>query len=114
MSSLKKFNEYHYPMSSENKIKDEPTADFYEEEEAGDDYGIEGLKKIASALGEEVVGNEINHDGHKINFFSETEMFHIDRKKFKTPKEVIDYLNNHVHGGKEEHQLESKRYRRAR
>jgi hypothetical protein len=118
MGVLKKFNEYFYSneegMEPEMAPEVEPEMGFEgeEEEEAGDYHGSVGMKKIAKALGEELQGNEIMHDGHKINFFSETEMYHVDKKKFKTPEEVIDFMNNHVHGGKEEHTMESKRTRR--
>lgn len=120
MGILRKFNEYFYKGGKpESEVDSEPNSDEQvakieagEEEEAGDYHGSLGMKKIAKALGENLQGNEIVHDGHKINFFSETEMYHIDRKKFKTPEEVIEYLNSHVHGGKEEHTLESKRNRR--
>lgn len=121
MGILKKFNEYFYSdaekeeeMGPESEV--EPTETEMEmsgeEEEAGDYHGSVGMKKIAQALGEELQGNEIVHDGHKINFFSETEMYHVDKKKFKTPEEVIEYMNNHVHGGKEEHTMESRKHRR--
>lgn len=120
MGILRKFNEYFYQgQDSEKEPSDDMDQDIKdvsseagEEEEAGEYHGSQGMKKIAQALGEELHGNEILHDGHKINFFSETEMYHVDRKKFKTPQEVIDFLNSHVHGGKEEHTLESRRNRR--
>ena len=117
MGVLKKFNEYFYSneegMEPEMTPESEPEMGFEgeEEEEAGDYHGSVGMKKIAKALGVEFQGNEIMHDGHKINFFSETEMYHIDRKKFKSAEEVIDFMKNHVHG-KEEHTIESKKYRR--
>jgi hypothetical protein len=121
MGILKKFNEYFYSdtekeeeMGPESEV--DPTESEMgfegEEEEAGDYHGSVGMVKIAKALGEEMQGNEIMHDGHKINFFSETEMYHVDKKKFKTPEEVIEYMNNHVHGGKEEHTMESRKHRR--
>ena len=115
MGILRKFNEYFYPSMPEKEMSEpemEPVEMSGEEEESGDYHGSVGMKKIADALGEELKGNEIMHDGHKINFFSETEMYHIDRKKFKTPEEVIEYMNNHVHGGKEEHTMESRKHRR--
>ena len=121
MGILKKFNEYFYSdtekeeeMGPESEVEPtEPEMEMSgeEEEEAGDYHGSVGMKKIAQALGEEMQGNEIMHDGHKINFFSETEMYHIDKKKFKTPEEVIKYMNNHVHS-REEHTMESRRTRR--
>jgi len=116
MGVLKKFNEYFYSneegMEPEMAPEAEPEMGFEgEEEEAGDYHGSVGMKKIAKALGGELQGNEIMHDGHKINFFSETEMYHVDRKKFKTPEEVIGFMKNHVHS-KEEHTMESRRTRR--
>ena len=118
MGILRKFNEYFY--SPENSDKEMPSEDeskmdhsaMGEEEEGGDYHGSVGMQKIAKALGEELQGNEIMHDGHKINFFSETEMYHVDKKKFKSPQEVIDFMNNHVHGGKEEHTMESRKHKR--
>jgi hypothetical protein len=118
MGILKKFNEYFYSDTEKDEemgldpTEPEMGMSGEEEEEAGDYHGSIGMKKIAQALGEEMMGNEIMHDGHKINFFSETEMYHIDKKKFKTPEEVIKYMDNHVHGGKEEHTIESRKHRR--
>jgi len=122
MGILKKFNEYFYSgtekeeeMGPESEVEPtEPEVEMSgeEEEEAGDYHGSVGMGKIAKALGEELQGNEIMHDGHKINFFSETEMYHVDKKKFKTAEEVISFLNSHVHGGKEEHTMESRKHRR--
>lgn len=118
MGILRKFNEYFYSPNQEKEMPEsemDPVENLEmsgEEEEAGDYHGSAGMKKIAAALGEELHGNEIVHDGHKINFFSETEMYHIDRKKFKTPEEVIDFMNNHVHGGKEQHTMESRKHRK--
>jgi len=118
MGVLKKFNEYFYSneegMEPKMAPEVEPEMEMSGEEgeeEAGDYHGSVGMKKIAKELGGELQGNEIMHDGHKINFFSETEMYHIDRKKFKTPEEVIDFMKNHVHS-KEERTMESRRTRR--
>ena len=118
MGILRKFNEYFYSDTEKDEEMGpdaiEPGMEMSseeEEEEAGDYHGSVGMKKIAQALGEEMQGNEIMHDGHKINFFSETEMYHIDKKKFKTPEEVIKYMNNHVHS-REEHTMESRRTRK--
>ena len=117
MGILRKFNEYFYSdTKKEEEMNLKPTEPEMEmsgeeEEEAGDYQGSLGMKKIAKALGGKLQGNEIMHDGHKINFFSETEMYHVDKKKFKTPEEVIEFMNNHVHG-KEEHTMESRRQKR--
>ena len=51
------------------------------------------LKELADRLGAEVENNMINYNGKKIEFFSETEAFAIDRKgKYKTADEVISKL----------------------
>ncbi len=64
-----------------------------EEEEEGNQYiGNKMLKELANKLGAEVINNSVVYDGKKINFFSETEMYHVDRKKFKTVDEVVNYL----------------------
>jgi hypothetical protein len=69
---------------------EEESDDMLEEE---DEYiGHKLLGELAKKLGTEVVNNQINYDGKKINFYSETEMFHVDKKKFKTIDEVIDFL----------------------
>ena len=72
-----------------NEISDE------EDEEEGYQYlGSKMLTELADKLGAKVINNSIEYNGKKINFFSETEMYHVDRKKFKTSDEVVDYLNS--------------------
>lgn len=88
-----------------------------EEEEEGNDYiGRKMINQLANHLGTEVSNDgSIDYNGKKINFYSETEMFHVDRKKFKTPEEVVNYLE-----GSEEmtpevgETFESKSYRNSR
>ena len=64
-----------------------------EEEEEGHEYkGNLLMQQLADALGEEVVNNQINYNGQKINYYSETEKFHIGREKFETIEEVMDFL----------------------
>lgn len=63
-----------------------------EEEESGEYRGDVEMRELADMLGAELVNNQIEYEGKKINYFSETEMFHVDKKKFKTKEEVIDYL----------------------
>jgi hypothetical protein len=63
-----------------------------EEEEGGDIYTAK-LQELADILGTEIDGNAIEYDGHKIIYPSETEMYHVDKKKFKTAQEVVDYLD---------------------
>jgi hypothetical protein len=67
--------------------------DEQEEEEEGHEYeGTKLMSDLAQKLGTEIVNNSIEYNGKKINFFSETESFHIDKKKFKTIDEVLAYL----------------------
>ena len=64
-------------------------------EEEGSEYmGVQMLQNLADVLGTEVVDNSVEYNGKKINFYSETEMFHVDKKKFKTAEEVANYLEN--------------------
>lgn len=74
------------------------------EEEGGEYQGQYLLNQLANELGTEVEADgSINYEGKKINFYSETEKFHVDNKKFSTAEEVIDYLGGsneapeHVH-----------------
>lgn len=65
-----------------------------EEEEQEDVYSSR-LKELADALGLEsdaVQNNKLEFDGKEIIFPSETEKFHVDRKKFDTVEQVVDYL----------------------
>jgi hypothetical protein len=67
------------------------------DEEEGEEEGYEYkgtmlMKELANRLGEKVVNNSIEHNGKKINYFSETEAFHVDKMKFETVDEVVDYL----------------------
>ena len=71
------------------------------EEEGGEYMGVQMLQNLADSLGTEVVDNSVEYNGKKVNFYSETEMFHVDKKKFKTVEEVVDYLE----GGAFEHGL---------
>jgi hypothetical protein len=64
-----------------------------EEEEAGDFYNKK-LKELANMLNVEVEDGKVEFEGKEIIFPSETEMYHVDKKKFKTAKEVVDYLNS--------------------
>ena len=81
--------------------------DSEEEEESGEYEGTLMMKKLAEMLGTEVSNNEIDYNGQKIHYYSETEMFHIGKNKFKTPEEVVEFLQP-----KEEAVEESKRFAR--
>lgn len=69
-----------------------------EEEEDNEYIGRKMLKNLAKALGTKVVDNSVKYDGQTINFFSETEMFHIGKKKFKEVDQVVDYLTKSKEG----------------
>jgi len=65
------------------------------EEEGGEYQGQYLMNQLASELGVEVESDgSINYEGKKINFYSETEKFHVDNKKFAKVEEVIDYLGS--------------------
>jgi hypothetical protein len=81
------------------------------EEEGGEYQGQMLLNQLANELGTEVdTDGSINYEGKKINFYSETEKFHVDNKKFSTAEEVVNYLggsneapeNPHTHEHEEE------------
>lgn len=64
-----------------------------EEEEEGGDIFKAKLKELATLLGTDVMDDKtIEYDGKTIIFPSETEKFHVDRKKFKTAQETYEYL----------------------
>ena len=71
-------------------------ASYGEEEEEGGDMYQQNLQHLADLLGAQVVDGSVNYEGKKITFPSETEMFHVDKKKFKTAEEVADYLGNQM------------------
>lgn len=62
-----------------------------EEEEAGDIYQ-KRLQEVADLLGSEVVDNKVHYNNEEIIFPSETDMYHVGKKKFKTAEEVVKYL----------------------
>ena len=43
-------------------------------------------------MGVPAKGNQIEYKGHKINFYSENEMFNIGKEKFKTVEEVVNFV----------------------
>jgi hypothetical protein len=67
-----------------------------EEEEEGGDMYQQNLQHLADILGAQVADGSVNYEGKKITFPSETEMFHVDKKKFKTAEEVAAYLGNQM------------------
>jgi len=96
---------------TESEVEEAPVADELPEEEGGEYQGQILLNQLANELGTEVEADgSINYEGKKINFYSETEKFHVDNKKFSTAAEVVNYLgvsnddteNAHTHEHDEE------------
>lgn len=72
-----------------------------EEEEPGNVAEVEGgdvfssnLNKLAALLGPDakIEGNKVHYGDKTIDYPSETMMFHVDKKKFKTAEEAAEYL----------------------
>ena len=93
-----------------SEVEEAPVAEL-PEEEGGEYQGQMLLNQLANELGTEVEADgSINYEGKKINFYSETEKFHVDNKKFSTAEEVVNYLggsndapeNAHTHEHDEE------------
>ena len=64
-------------------------------EEEQEDFYAGKLKELAVALGldaDAVQNNKLEFEGKEIIFPSETEKFHVDRKKFDTVDQVVSYL----------------------
>lgn len=82
-------------IDDEEEFTDEPELEedgFEGEEEEGGDIYTNKLRELANDLGAEVVGNKINYEGKTIIFPSETEKYHVDKKKFRTKEEILNYL----------------------
>ena len=96
------------PVSELPEVEEGPETEL-PEEEGGEYQGQILLNQLANELGTEVdADGSINYEGKKINFFSETEKFHVDNKKFSTAEEVVNYLGGsnespeHTHTHEEE------------
>jgi hypothetical protein len=103
---IKRYNQFVNKKVNENKneepnlsndefveIEKEEVEEYFEEEEeeAGDFYNNK-LKELANLLGVEVVDGKVEFEGKEIIFPSETDMYHYDKKKFKTAQEVFDFI----------------------
>jgi len=113
------FDEMDDEISNSKELPIEVEEDnFGEEEEEGGDIYSAKMNQLAQVLGTEVTDkNTIEYDNKQIIFPSETEMFHVDNKKFKTVEEVANYLegSTKVENEVEEMELqESKSYRAKR
>lgn len=87
------------PEEFTQNVPEEPIQELQEEEEEeGFEYiGDQKFKELAKMLGIEKNQNgSIEYNGKEVNFYSETEKFHVDNMKFNTAEEVVKYLE----GGK--------------
>lgn len=73
-----------------------------EEEEAYQYIGVKLMNELSQRLGSDIINNQITYDGKIINYFSETECFHIGSEKFETVDDVVDYLTQGENGEEEE------------
>jgi hypothetical protein len=96
------------PVNELPEVEEDPETEL-PEEEGGEYQGQILLNQLANELGTEVdADGSINYEGKKINFYSETEKFHVDNKKFSTAEEVVNYLGGsnespeHTHTHEEE------------
>lgn len=104
---IKKFKDYlkenveeiEAPVKTELDNKMDQIESEFGEEDSEEYIGNKLMAELADKLGVEVEDGQINYDGRLVNFYSETEMFHVDKKKFKTPDEVVEYLTG---GGSQE------------
>ena len=103
------------PVNELPEVEEDPETEL-PEEEGGEYQGQILLNQLANELGTEVdADGSINYEGKKINFYSETEKFHVDNKKFSTAEEVVNYLggsnespeHTHTHEHEEEHSHEN-------
>jgi predicted house-cleaning noncanonical NTP pyrophosphatase (MazG superfamily) len=88
------------PEEIQNSIEEAPVEEPIQEleeddEEEGYEYiGDQKMKELGSLLGTDKNENgAIVYNGKEVNFYSETEKFHVDNKKFNTAEEVVEYLN---------------------
>ncbi len=83
-SYFKSINEDTQSEYNENEINDE--SDVY--------IGDKMMKELATKLGVEIINNHIEYDGNIINYYSETEKFHIGNKKFDDVESIYDFLTS--------------------
>lgn len=81
-----------------DEFSQELTSDYsqddYETESDNLDFYKSKLNELSEKLGEPVIDGAINYNGYKIIFPSETGMFHVNDKTFKTSDEVVVFLTN--------------------
>lgn len=81
--------------NEESEITNNPyVEESQEEEEEGGYSGAKMMQDLADALDTQIdTDGSINYNGKKINFYSETEMFHIGSQKFETVEDVIKAID---------------------
>lgn len=73
------------------------------EEEGGAYIGQKMIQDLADALDVQPdADGSVTYNGKKINFYSETEKFHVDKKKFSSVEEVVNYLQGSTEETSEE------------
>jgi hypothetical protein len=83
------------PFKEETEEENDGSMEDQMEEEGGEYIGQKMMQELSDKLDCPVEADgSINCHGKKINFYSETEMFHVDKKKFSTVEEVVDYIEN--------------------
>jgi hypothetical protein len=102
-----RINENYSDESSVTNQQGSELANLYSEEELTDDMDMEeeeqmeeeggdiyqrNLEELAKKLGVEAQDGKIMYNGKKIIYPSETEMYHVGNKKFKTVDEVVSFL----------------------
>jgi len=121
MKILKKFGSFinedleNMPMDApmEAPISPETTTSVVDEteEEEEDKYG-KMLKELAEALATKVVKDEktgalcVKYKGKTINVYSEDDKYHVDKKKFTSYQEVVNYLTGSKTMSKQEFRKE--------
>lgn len=94
------------PVTDDDTSEVDSTEAELPEEEGGEYQGQILLNQLADELGTEVgTDGSINYEGKKINFYSETEKFHVDNKKFSTAEEVINYLGSTTMSSNDEDEM---------
>jgi hypothetical protein len=71
-----------------------------EEFEEVEDLYASKLQELADKLGTEVVNGKVEYKGKTIIFPSETDMYHVDDKKFETSDDVVNYLEGGLNESK--------------
>ena len=121
---IKKYNKFVEDRLVKEDVQDSPeeikqydsipeVEEIPEEEEGGKYIGDQKMARLASMLDVQKSDNgSIEFEGKEINFYSETEKFHVSGKKFNTSEEVIDYLKKTAkQDTKGQEKFESKSYK---